>query len=370
VTLTAALNIKAMASDTLGECPSNAALDPFATVLTSLAAQVKPLPYNQVMDALNGPIADTIELRRNTTDIIVRAANGTGTVFSDFLREEAAGSLNCAGLHEAVHVAKDAVCCNLTTPLFWYVSAWYLAAWAMLLCGLPAGILGRKRLTSEPWGPAYQDIAGDVIANRARRAADERARATDVAPKKWDAFNGGVLQLRNVNTKRGAAADFSSEVDGGDFRSGRPSEAPAVPPPRQSTGPMFFTPASPAQSAAAAAGGGAIVIGGGAASVDAINAAMQLGAAVPVQGGGMVAASAPVMSFPPTGTVAAAGGGGGGGMPARMTQYLVVPPVPMNGGAGAAAGGGAAPTYMVGGGQAFSYASPLGGPPGIHRRRA
>jgi hypothetical protein len=57
-----------------------------------------------------------------------------------------------------------------------YLSMWYLMGWLLLLCGVPAGLLGRKRLPSGPWGPAYLEVLKATKSSGEGRAERERLR--------------------------------------------------------------------------------------------------------------------------------------------------------------------------------------------------
>jgi len=57
-----------------------------------------------------------------------------------------------------------------------YLSMWYLMGWLLLLCGVPAGLLGRKRLPSGPWGPAYLEVLKTTKSSGEDCAGRERLR--------------------------------------------------------------------------------------------------------------------------------------------------------------------------------------------------
>lgn len=181
-----------------GTCPET---DPYAAVVLHVAEAIRELPYKQVAKFVGGDAASTlgVTLRPNVVEIAARAANSTGAIIYDFLADEAEASANCESLHSVVAGMKEAICCNVVTPIYWYVTAWFVAAWAMLLCGIPAGLLARKRLPANPWGPVYEDA---------------------LSPPSLGSKQGSTVQLelRHVSTKRGATYDGSGDVDDGEFR--------------------------------------------------------------------------------------------------------------------------------------------------------
>jgi len=172
------------------KCPAN---DPLARAFAGVASDVAPLPYSVAHSYLSGAASLPIAPREGVLDIIYNATNVTGALLSTLITRESSEALSCGRLNGVVGDIKAAVCCDLLSPVFWFVSAWYLLAWSMCLCGLPAACLGRKRFPKEPWGPAYEDSLAIPLAL-------------------MQAPGGGA-------PKRGPASayDASGEVDGGVF---------------------------------------------------------------------------------------------------------------------------------------------------------
>ncbi len=184
-------------------------MDPFAETTDLLSDQLETFVVEKATEFLDSDtITSMVELRPNVKNIVIRAVNTTGHLVGDFLRTLAVDVASCSSAHDIFIEIKDAMCCEIVTPLWWYVSAWYLIAWSMLCCGLPAGCFGRKRIPRSPWGPALeleQAGGGPIVLSD---------------PKKINADIGAAIPaggvLKNVTVKRGGAYD-GTDVDGANF---------------------------------------------------------------------------------------------------------------------------------------------------------
>jgi hypothetical protein len=223
--INATLDIPAVYAGITGKCPST---DPFHKTMSDLSAQLRTVLYSQVHDMLEGgSLSSMIDLRQNIKDIVYNAANSTGNSVADFVDGLSTDVIACSSINSIFTEVKDAMCCNVITPLWWYVSAWYLVGWAMLCCGIPVGCYGRKRLPKGPWGPAYElELAGDgpkiiydpkAKPERVNTTAGGKTALVGPPPKSGDAAQQlpSPSVLKNVNTKRGAKVDAAADVDGG-----------------------------------------------------------------------------------------------------------------------------------------------------------
>jgi len=140
-----------------GTCSGDTA--PWAPLISSAAAAVNGAPLAALNYYLVGPAAvATVQppLLANLQAFAVSA----GAAASSFISSFAASQLSCPAVSSLVAAASDAVCCTVYTPLYWYASVIFLLAWAYCCCGLPAAMLGRKRLVSRPWGDAASRVRG------------------------------------------------------------------------------------------------------------------------------------------------------------------------------------------------------------------
>lgn len=174
--VTSTINLPAMYRGLVGVCPAQSrAADPIFAAFADVADQLQDIPYAKAHDLLAGSGASALpgglELRPGVTDVVYAAANATGDTASAFVSSIGTSVLSCGRVNAVLADLKEGLCCNIVTPFFWYISAWYLVGWAMLLCGLPAGCLARKRLPSGLWGPAYALAVVDAAAGQAGEGA-------------------------------------------------------------------------------------------------------------------------------------------------------------------------------------------------------
>jgi hypothetical protein len=135
--------------------------DPFYLSLSQAASSIETMPV-EMMRGMFGQSETDAFVRPRPYKVIINASISTGRSLSTFVKSLAIGPVSCSSLGSLLQDVRGAVCCQMEAPLLWYVSSWYLAAWAMLLCGIPFGCCGRKRLPSEPWGPAYQQALDEA----------------------------------------------------------------------------------------------------------------------------------------------------------------------------------------------------------------
>lgn len=116
---------------------------------------------------------------------------------------------SCDAMGGAITELRSAMCCNVVTPLWWFVGAWCAACWASVVLGIPAAIAARKRFPSKPWGQQVLDAA-------------EQAE-----------------ELKQLAFLKSLGVSFGGEGEGGAFPPGSPSSP---------------TPGSPANGAASPSG--------------------------------------------------------------------------------------------------------------------
>ena len=96
-----------------------------------------------------------LELMPLVQDIPLTAGRSADRVVHDFVGG-VGGVFGCDGMHGILAGVKDNVCCTFVNTLYKLVSALYLFAFATCICGIPAGLCGRKRFVSGPFGRLYQ----------------------------------------------------------------------------------------------------------------------------------------------------------------------------------------------------------------------
>lgn len=134
------------------ECPPT---DPWAPAVASVLSQLQTVPYERVVSFLtnSSTLADAgVVVKPPLLQLAVNATNATALAVAGFVSALFADTVTCAPIQTVVDTVSDVACYSLLSPLYWYVTAWYMLAWAFCCCGLPAGILGRKRLPPRVWG--------------------------------------------------------------------------------------------------------------------------------------------------------------------------------------------------------------------------
>ena len=101
-------------------------------------------------------------------NITARAAAVLRTAVLPVLRP----ALSCPAAARLVDDLEGVLCTSLFPPLAYLFLPWVGAAAAMLLLGLPAALLGRKRWVSVLWGPAYAAYLSGGAACSSGGAAD------------------------------------------------------------------------------------------------------------------------------------------------------------------------------------------------------
>lgn len=151
------LDLPAVYSGVLGACPTS---DPLTPAYDTMRQEVARLPRDEIEDMFDDMGGD-VSMREALKNDLRRAADSLGANAEAFVTGMS-NTADCEALNGAVSGMKDAMCCDVLSALYWIVSSWYLLAWGMCVCGIPAGLCGRKRLPSRPWGPAYEE---DVLDN-------------------------------------------------------------------------------------------------------------------------------------------------------------------------------------------------------------
>lgn len=189
--------------------------DPFFFTLSKAASSIETMPVEMVRGMLGATEYDSF-VRPKPYRVILDAGMSTGRSLSAFVKSLATGPASCSSLGSLLQDVRGAVCCQLEAPLLWYVSSWYLAAWAMLLCGIPFGCWGRKRLPSEPWGPAYQQALDEAAIGEGSGGSGKKKGKKN---KKGDKENKGdnKADLKKSNSKKkldGKKVDDDDDDDG------------------------------------------------------------------------------------------------------------------------------------------------------------
>lgn len=100
------------------------------------------------------------QLRGAAAAAMTTAATASAELTTTFFNAARSG-LGCSDLHQAWATAKAPMCCDVTVAVFWTVASTWVLACAGCCCGIPGGILGRKRF-GELWGAEF-DVARGVV---------------------------------------------------------------------------------------------------------------------------------------------------------------------------------------------------------------
>ena len=151
--MNATLSLPQLTENLLGSCPdAGGAKDTLYLALQAVAlqlrAQTRPLA---TMLALSTE-SSGLKLQQPLQDLFVSSVGVGGDAVTDFISALANSTLSCKSINVAIGDVKDAVCCNVVTPLWWYVSLWFLCLVCLVICGVPLALLGRKRIPDKPWG--------------------------------------------------------------------------------------------------------------------------------------------------------------------------------------------------------------------------
>jgi hypothetical protein len=217
------LALPAVAAAALGRCPPRGAPEPLAPALRALAAALRAQPGALAAAALNGTaLTGGLQLAPPVQAVGAAAAAAAGAAAADFVATLANTTLACATLADVVTEAKDAVCCTVVTPFFWYAALWYVASLVLVLVGLPLAILGRKRLPQRVWGRAAIDAAdrvesiAEALASAKALAATTRgSRAGGSGTDGAMATTGGASVGGRRKSRGERSATAGADVDGG-----------------------------------------------------------------------------------------------------------------------------------------------------------
>lgn len=134
--------------------------DALARAWSGFSESVASYPQNQTDKFFNeqetkaaGDAEDSLVIRPQLQQPLRVAASHGGTLFSQFVARIGAESLGCAAMHDAWVGLKSPICCAVGTTIYWSLGTVYLLAWALLCCGFPALLIGRKRFPRKAWGP-------------------------------------------------------------------------------------------------------------------------------------------------------------------------------------------------------------------------
>ena len=243
-----------------GDSTCTGAVSPWSDVVAAAAAQVRVLPYLQAAYYLGGggagsnPLADAgVTLKPAMTDVFYTATNSTANLLANFLVSVTSDVATCGALHGMLEGTTGIMCCTMLKPLYWLASAFYIIALVFCFCGLPIGILARKRVPSAPWGAVAQEPSYCCCCACGRGAAPS---------------NGNVT-VRNKGTTRvdslvDEALDAPSTLEAAAAANHAASPAPApAPPSRGASGaielvalPAGIVTSSPPKAESGGGGGG------------------------------------------------------------------------------------------------------------------
>jgi hypothetical protein len=151
----ATISLETYTKALLGQGTCSSTGTPWQPTFEHVANNIRTLPYKEVRYLLtdpNSPLNSQVKLRPAMLNFIYGATNATANLLATTFVNLAQDVATCDALNNAIAATTDTVCCNVVTPLYWLASVFFLLAWAMCCCGLPVGLLARKRLVSKPWG--------------------------------------------------------------------------------------------------------------------------------------------------------------------------------------------------------------------------
>jgi len=136
-----------------GSCDAGTGL---SNLWAELHTQVADLPRLYITDRLNNPddalLSKVGPTLRPVIESFATRLQGSLSRFVDGA-ERHAGCPVMSGSYRAV---VDSVCCTTFASFYWMVAGWYLILWTILLCAIPAALLGRKRFNGYLWGPMFE----------------------------------------------------------------------------------------------------------------------------------------------------------------------------------------------------------------------
>ena len=217
----------------LGSCPATLADDPLAAVFNSVRSALGGLAVEELDDAMAKRDGKDWALRTPLKDVLRGGGAAVDTSVQSFVTDMQ-GVIGCSGLNAAIANTKDSTCCDVMDAVYWSIASWYLIAWSMLICGIPAGILGCKRFPTAVWG-------------HAARAEADKLRREELAAKQGSS--------KMYAPPPGGGGGGGGGGDGGGSHGGGPPNlgafaAAASPPPYATTNPLLVPPAAAAPAQA------------------------------------------------------------------------------------------------------------------------
>jgi hypothetical protein len=195
--------IKALLGD--GQCP---ATDPWAPVVNDAMRTLRPLLYGEARYFI-GPTSTVLPadlaIQPLLANTIYNATNVTSNVLVDWTSDFIGSVASCPALNNMFLQTLGVTCCTLYRPFYWIASVFYLIGWAYCCCGLPAGLLGRKRLPTAVWG-----TLGDKTVSAEPTTAAGRFRASNAGMPSPGVYGGPAAAV--VSRKRELPEDVVSRM--------------------------------------------------------------------------------------------------------------------------------------------------------------
>jgi hypothetical protein len=162
-----------------GECPADAEEDPIRIPITQLVNDTQNTPQFY-LDMFEDSFLEN-GFRSNLTDIFQFAADDSAIPLVNF-GNNLVGAVGCNTLNTVVSDVKDAFCCDFASAVYWGFGVWAILAWTMCCLGVPASLLGRKRLTRHVWGPDFEAAKKNMGLDNNYEEDEHGVQMTAVAP--------------------------------------------------------------------------------------------------------------------------------------------------------------------------------------------
>ncbi|RYG40561.1 hypothetical protein EON68_04075, partial [archaeon] len=169
-----------------GMCGASSPWQPAVEALTaSLQTQAYSYALDLVTSSTDGPLHSAgVQLQPALQTRVIGAVNATASTMAGWVTTLTDTTVSCTSMNRILNAFWGVPCCTVYRPFYWTASVFFILAAAIVCCGIPGGLLARKRLVTAPWGRLYR-IAEHVRASGG--LMDPSAEPTDAGDGKGGA---------------------------------------------------------------------------------------------------------------------------------------------------------------------------------------
>jgi len=186
-----------MTSLASGECGAGTGI---TNLWADLRTQTAEIPKLYITDRLGDPddalLSKVGPTLRPLIEAFATRLTGSLSRFVNSAQDHA----GCAAMSGSYRAVVDSVCCTTFASFYWMVAGWYLILWTILLCAIPAALLGRKRFNGYLWGPMFEAHHERLLQAALKNDQQAAEAGLDGDSDAARAFNGGEARSPYANT--------------------------------------------------------------------------------------------------------------------------------------------------------------------------